>query len=83
MTEDILKEEFPEIHGTYGLDLYVNAILNLHAELDVPQFIERYIEVADQVQGRNPDMAEFLKKAEGVWQDFEKKEFGIYENELE
>lgn len=83
MSKDIQKEEFPELHGTYGLDLYVNAILNLHAELDVPQFIERYIEVADQVQDRDPDMAAFLEKAEGLWQEFEVNEFGSYAQNIE
>ena len=83
MPEDILKEEFPRLHGTYGLDLYVNAILNLHAELEVPQFIESYIEVADQVEDRNPDMAEFLEKAENLWQEFEVKEFGSYVHNIE
>ncbi len=70
---DILKEPFPEVKTLYDLDLYVNAILNLHADLDIPQFIEGYAETADQVEGKNPDLAAFLRKAETLWNELESK----------
>lgn len=74
---DILKEDFPELRDTLELDSYVNAVLNLHAELNIPQFIESYPETADQVEEKNPDLAAFLRKAETLWQDLEAKELGL------
>ena len=74
---DILKEPFPEVKTTYDLDRYVDIILNLHAEFDIPQFIESYMETADQVEEQNPDLAAFLRKAETLWQELEAKELGL------
>ena len=73
---DLLKEPIPA-KNTYELDCYIDVILKLHAQFDFPEFVESYDAKAKEIELTYPDLANFLRRAEALWKQFEAKEYKV------